>query len=253
MNSRGARTASPTPNLSARWLRLERLLTLARRLRAVANGSAVRWGNLRRVEPFCANFGISRGDPVDRYYIEGFLTRHADLIHGDVLEVQDQYYTSRYAKRVTRAHVVDIDPGNENATLVADLCDTDSLPEQAYDTIILTQVIQVLVDPVAALRNMWRSLRPGGSLLITGPTMGKLAYDLGEPLDYWRWTPDGFRELLRTALPQAGLQVAGAGNLLACIAYLMGMAQQDLSESDMRVDDPIHHLIVTALVTKPSG
>ena len=46
--------------------------------------------------PSGANYGYGRGNPVDRYYIEGFLARVAADGHGRVLEVGDHTYTRRF-------------------------------------------------------------------------------------------------------------------------------------------------------------
>src|SRR3954471_7003562 len=56
----------------------------------------VRFGDLRRTTPISSDFGYGRGGPVDRYYIEGFLARHAADVRGRVLEVGDARYTHRY-------------------------------------------------------------------------------------------------------------------------------------------------------------
>lgn len=52
--------------------------------------------------------GYDRGTPIERYYIERFLSEHAQRIRGSVLEVKDARYTRRFG-RGTRPHVVDID------------------------------------------------------------------------------------------------------------------------------------------------
>ena len=42
------------------------------------------------------DFGFDRGTPIDRYYIESFLSTHASDIRGHVLEVADNTYTRRF-------------------------------------------------------------------------------------------------------------------------------------------------------------
>src|SRR5215210_7162112 len=54
------------------------------------------FGSLRRVTPLSRYFGFDRGLPIDRYYIENFLARQAEDIHGRVLEIGDNSYTQRY-------------------------------------------------------------------------------------------------------------------------------------------------------------
>src|ERR1044071_8394248 len=57
---------------------------------------AMRFGHLRRLTPVSQIFGAERGRCVDRYYIENFLDRHAADIHGRVLEVANNSYTTRF-------------------------------------------------------------------------------------------------------------------------------------------------------------
>ena len=53
-------------------------------------------GHLRQLTPISYEFGYDRGQPVDRYYIENFLSRHADDIRGRVLEIGDNHYTRTF-------------------------------------------------------------------------------------------------------------------------------------------------------------
>jgi len=52
-------------------------------------GRSVRWGNLRRLRPFTDRYGYDRGTPIERSYIERFLSEHAQRIRGSVLEELD--------------------------------------------------------------------------------------------------------------------------------------------------------------------
>src|SRR5215217_8095737 len=62
---------------------------------------SVSLGDLRRVTPISAKFGLERGRPIDRYYIERFLQESAPHIRGRCLELGDAYYT----KTLGGAHV----------------------------------------------------------------------------------------------------------------------------------------------------
>ena len=44
----------------------------------------VRWGDLRRLSPIARDWGYGRGQPIDRVYIEDFLSSRASDIQGDV-------------------------------------------------------------------------------------------------------------------------------------------------------------------------
>jgi len=56
----------------------------------------IRFGSLRRVMPISRKWGFDRGLPIDRYYIERFLSAHALDICGYVLEIQDNAYTRKF-------------------------------------------------------------------------------------------------------------------------------------------------------------
>ena len=101
--------------------------------------------SLRRTRPVSAYWGFDRGMPVDRVYIERFLERHAADIRGRVLEVEDAEYTRTCGgTRVTTSDVLDVDPANERATVVADLGEAGSLPPERFDCAIVTQTLQYM-------------------------------------------------------------------------------------------------------------
>ena len=138
----------------------------------------VRFGDLRRTTPISPDFGYARGGPVDRYYIEGFLARHAADIRGRVLEIGDASYTHRFGgSRVTQADVLHIDPDAPGVTFVGDLADGSMLPDAAFDCIVLTQTLHLIFDHMAALRTLERILAPGGVLLLTVPGISNIATD----------------------------------------------------------------------------
>jgi hypothetical protein len=229
----------------------ERLRPAANRLIRNLPGRRVRWGSLRRVRPFSDCYGWDRGLPIDRYYIEGFLARRADAIRGEVLEVRDADYAMRFGgSRVTRAHVVDIDASNPKATLIADLTAQDALPADAYDAIIMTQTLHVTEDDEAGFRTLWRSLRPRGTILFSGPCVGRIDHELTE-VDSWRYTPNGLRRKLPRLLPGAHVEVEGFGNVLAGAAYLYGLAVQELTTAELDVRDPCFPIVVCAAISKP--
>jgi SAM-dependent methyltransferase len=200
----------------------------------------VRWASLRRTRPISA-WGYDRGTPVDRWYVERFLAEHAHLVRGHVLEVKEDLYASTLgAARIT---VLDIDAANPRATLIGDLVDPSTLPAGAYDTAVITQTLQYVSDPAAAVANLITSLAPGGHLLLTTPLVSRLS----GPQDRWRWTALGMRTLLAD---HPGAQVAAHGNCLAARAFLAGLAAEDVGAARLRVQDPQYPLLVTAVVPK---
>ena len=125
--------------------------------------------------PVSAEWGFDRGTPIDRYYIGRFLEAHAADVRGRVLEVKSSDYTRRFDRGVVRADVLDIDPKNEQATIVADLTAADHVPAGLFDCFILTQTLQFIYDAPAAVRHAHRLLAPGGALLATVPVVSRRA------------------------------------------------------------------------------
>jgi SAM-dependent methyltransferase len=202
-------------------------------------------GTARRTTPFSRHWGFDRGTPVDRYYIEGFLARRAADIRGDVLEIKDSTYTERFGTAVTRRDVLDIDPSNPHATIVADLADTESLPQDRFDCFILTQTLQMIYDTDAVIRSAHRVLRPGGTLLVTVPTTSRLTAP-----DYWRFTPPACERLFGDVFGPAQVTVAAHGNVLAGVAFLQGMAYEELTRRELDTNDDMFPLIVTVRAVK---
>ena len=67
----------------------------------------VEFGDLRRTAPISRRAERDRGKPVDRYYVDWFLSSHADDIRGRVLEIGDDTYTRRLGgDSVTRSEVL---------------------------------------------------------------------------------------------------------------------------------------------------
>ena len=200
-----------------------------------------------------ATYGTDRGLPVDRFYIEGFLARNAEAVRGSVLEVHDASYTRRFGgSRVGDSEVLDTDEANPEATLIADLAEPGSLPGGRFDCVILTQTLQYPNDAETALRNVWESLAPRGTALITVPCLARIDPDF-PAIDRWRFTALGLQTLLARACPGAELEVAGHGNVLVGVAFLMGMAVEDLSQSELEHQDDRFPLIACARVRKPGS
>jgi hypothetical protein len=106
---------------------VERLRLRLRRL-----SRPVRLGTLRRTTPISDHFGYDRGTPIDRYYIKRFLGDHREHIRGRVLEVKDGTYTNRFGARVMQQDILDVDPLNPLATIVADLAAADGVPDATF-------------------------------------------------------------------------------------------------------------------------
>jgi SAM-dependent methyltransferase len=201
-------------------------------------------GSLGSTTPFGTHWGYDRGTPVDRWYIERFLAEHRKDITGRVLEVKDSGYTRRFGQAVTECAVLDIDAANPLATHVADLATADDLPSASFDCVLLTQTLQFIFDARAAVAHTHRILRPGGVLLATVPVASPICE---APLtDHWRFTPLAVARLLEEAFGLGAVTVQGRGNVLAQVAFLEGLAAEDLTADELGVDDDRLALVVCA-------
>jgi SAM-dependent methyltransferase len=223
------------------YTRLYRRLPVPRSLAAVPRLPA---------EPMSRRFGLDRGRPVDRVFIERFLERHAADIRGRVLEIYEPTYAARFGgDRVTQADVVDAAGGNPRATLVGDLREPGWLPARAFDCVIVTQTLQATADPAAVVRSLGEALSSDGVVLASFAGVSQRSM-LGEEdgfRDLWRFTSDGVRELFARAGLRADVQAYG--NLAACGAFLYGMAEHETDPRAFAGDDPDYELVVCARAT----
>jgi hypothetical protein len=209
-----------------------------------------RWGNLRRRKPFSSYYGFDRGTPVDRFYIERFLAGRAQDIQGDVLEVGHARYARMFPDSTpARVEIVDNDRSNLEVSILANLSEPHSLPVGRFDCFILTQTLQLVANPETALQNAWETLTSGGVLLISVPGITRSDPDHVD-IDRWRFTTAGLETLLARTCPGGNQEVVGYGNLTSATAFLMGLAAEELYESDLSATDPYFTVSVCARVKK---
>jgi SAM-dependent methyltransferase len=213
--------------------------------------SGFNFGDLRRVTPFSRQFGFDRGDPVDRYYIERFLTAEAARIRGAVLEIGDPAYTRRFGSNVTSSDVLHFSRGVEGATITGDLTSADHIPSDSFDCIILTQTLHFIFDLRAALATIGRILRPGGCVLVTTPGISQICRDQADKeSDSWRLTPSSAARLFREYFKAENVRVESYGNVLTAAAFLYGLATRELSPAELDHHDPDYPLIVSIAAIK---
>jgi SAM-dependent methyltransferase len=212
----------------------------------------VRFGSFRRVQPIDPGYGFRWGQVIDRYYIERFLEHHADDIQGHVLEIADNVYTLRFGgARVIRSDVLHY-TGSPKATMVADLTDAGGIPSNTFDSIILTQTLQFIYDVRAAIRTLYRILKPGGVLLATGHGISQIShYDMEHWGEYWRFTSVSARRLFTEVFPEHCIAVQAYGNVLAATAFLHGLTAQELSREELDYRDPNYEVILGIRANKP--
>jgi len=229
-----------------------------RRLARLAVWPPVGWvsfGHLRRLIPISPDYGYSRGLPIDRYYIEKFLSEYAMDIRGNVLEIKHSKYTIKYGQnRVTKSDVLHPVEGNPNATIVADLTKADPLPSHCYDAIIFTQTLQVIYDIRTVIATLYRILKPGGVLLATVSGMAQISLDDFDKWgEYWRFTSLSARLLFEEAFSAGNVTVSAYGNVLAAISFLEGLACEDLRKHELDACDRSYEVLIAIRAVKPEN
>lgn len=147
-----------------------------------------------------------------RAYIDTFLGRYAAACSGTFLEFGDPRYRDRFRPAaIERYDIFDIAAG-PGVTVVGDLQHCPQVPDDTYDVIVCTQVLEHVPNPFLAAAELCRILKPGGLLLLTVPA----AYPYhSAPNDYWRYSRDSLRLLFGERLRE--IQIETFGNRLTIV------------------------------------
>jgi len=231
---------------------MQSLLRFFRKLVLWPPVNFVRFGSFKRLSPISNVFGLDRGFPVDRYYIEDFLEENCNLIYGHVLEIGDNIYTKKYGdNKVTKSDILHAVEGNKKANIVADLTKASHIPSNTYDCIILTQTLQFIFDLQAAIKTIHRILAPGGTLLVTIPGISRVSsYDMDRWGDYWRFTSLSAQRIFEDLFPLENINVKSYGNVLTAITSLHGLAASELKTSELNKVDVNYEVIISIRVMK---
>ncbi|MCL2024293.1 MAG: class I SAM-dependent methyltransferase [Coriobacteriia bacterium] len=207
----------------------------------------VMWfGFLGDVVPVEADWGVAKGTPIARYYIDQYFTQNAHVITGAVLEIGCRTYTERYGNHVTQSDILSHEACAEDVpTIVGDLADCPAIPNETYDCVVLTQVLCCLPDVMGALREVYRILKPGGFVLCTMPTISQISpYDMERWGEYWRFTSLGARELFARVFEPKTIDVCAYGNIFAATCSLQGIVAERVPQYKLDIHDPEYELNV---------
>jgi SAM-dependent methyltransferase len=211
----------------------------------------VKFGDLGRIAPIDDDFGYGRGTPVDRYYIAEFLRRHAEDILGRVLEVGDDELSRRYGgNRIIHQDILHVHPGNPRATIVGDLAVPGVLPPATFDCIVLTQTLHLIYDITSAVREIHRALKPNGVVLLTVPGISRI--DRGEWRKSWYWslTENSAGRMFADVFGAEQVNVEVHGNVFAAIAFLHGVALEEIRVVKLDIADPAFPVIISVRAQK---
>jgi SAM-dependent methyltransferase len=213
----------------------------------------VNFGSFKRLRPISSEWGAERGNPIDRYYIEKYLAECSRLIRGRVLEIGDDTYTRKFASpQLEQSDVLHVSENKPNVTIIGDLTSANHIPADSFDCIILTQTLQFIYDVPAVIRTVYRILKPGGCALVTVPGISQISrYDMDRWGDYWRFTTKSIFKLFEVHFPSENITVKAFGNVKASVAFLHGIAYEELRKNELDYFDPDYELLITVKATKP--
>jgi SAM-dependent methyltransferase len=225
-------------------------LRLAARRRGLASWpprGAIRFGSLRRTKPISTDYGFDRGTPVDRQYVEAFLREHASDIRGRVLEVGDDRYAVAFGgdavESISVLNLVGRGVANE---IVDDLARPRRLDGETFDCVICVQTLHLIYEVATAIENLAGILRPEGVLLATVPGISQVSSEPGQPWrDQWRFTCASASRAFAEVFGAENVSVRGYGNVLTSIAFLHGIAAEELTAKELDFRDPAYDLVVS--------
>jgi SAM-dependent methyltransferase len=208
-------------------------------------------GDLRRVTPIDPNWGFERGTPIDRVYVEEFISSHAADISGRVLEIAAPDYTTRFGCEVEHVDILMATEGNPQATIVGDLTEAPQIPSDGFDCAIVTQTLQFVYDVRAALATLHRILAPGGVLLATVPGITKISpLEDEEYGEWWHFTARSARRLAEEAFGAGNVEARSYGNVLSAAGFLYGLAASDLKPEELGAHDRLYEVVVGVRAVK---
>ena len=138
--------------------------------------------------PLFKRFSRALSAKLTRITLDQFIEANAS--HGRTLDIGAQ--NGPYARWFPNRVAIDIKPG----TGVRVLMDAHSLAlaDASFDVVLCTEVLEHLREPQRAIDEMYRVLKPGGTLLLTTRFLFPI-HDA--PHDYYRFTKYGLQHLLR--------------------------------------------------------
>lgn len=207
------------------------------------------------VTPVSDVFGLDRGTPLDRVFINRFLQKNRGIIHGDCLEVEEPVYTRKFGQPDHVAHALKFTatPGGAGQNeVVADLTQPQSVPEAKFDTFICTQTLNFIFDLDPVIASIHKLLKPGGHALITVAGISQISrYDYERWGDFWRFTDQSLRKLLTRQFAEENCALAVYGNVATSCLFLQGVSYEDIPDQKiMDTADPNYQMIVCAVVRK---
>ena len=185
-------------------------------------------------KPISNDFGLSRGTPIDRYYIESFLRENGLDVKGAALEIAESTYTRQFNHGITSFEILHVDRSNRKATIIGDLTQPETLPDKTVDCFICTQTLNFIFDVRKAIEGCFKLLKDGGVFLGTVSGISQISrYDMNRWGDYWRFTDLSLKKLFAEYFREENITIQMYGNVFAANAFLQGLALEDIEDKSL--------------------
>jgi SAM-dependent methyltransferase len=209
------------------------------------------WYNLRSVKPVSRVFGLDRGMPIDRFYIEKFIETNQDKIKGKVLEISENIYTKKFGRDVLSSDILHVDNHNNKATIIGDLSKPESLPKEQFDCFICTQTLNFIFDFNEAVKGIHKVLKKDGYCLVTMAGVCQVSrYDMDRWGDYWRFTTKSAEKVFGNVFGEGNIKVTSFGNVLSAVSLLEGLAAHELTPEELDYLDEDYQIIISVTAKK---
>ncbi len=195
-------------------------------------------------KPISRVFGCDRGTAVDRIYIEKFLEENQSVITGDVLEIGENRYTTKYGNAIRSSSVLHVKGWGGENTICGNLETGEGIEGRCFDCLILTQTLMFIYGLDNVVKNIYNLLKPGGTALITVSGISQISeYDNDNWGQYWSFYGCAFRPLFNKKFSSDNIIVKQYGNVKTAIALLYGITAEELRTEDIIYQDNLYPLI----------
>ncbi len=203
------------------------------------------------IEPTNRIFGLDRGKPIERYYIEKFLSDNSSYIKGAVMEVADSEYITKYGNEVEKKYIMHVCESIGDNGIIANLETGLGVTEGLVDCFILTQTLPFIFDVRSAARNVVRFLKSKGVALVTVSGIVQISrYDMDRWGHYWSFTTASLRKLFEECDDVESVEIKAYGNAKSAVYGLYGLAVEDMNIEDLEYQDDDYQQMITAVVKK---
>lgn len=148
---------------------------------------------------------------------EAVIPLMAKYLHGRVIDLGcgEMPFKRHLPSKVSEYHTIDLWPKAPQVTYIGDIQDMFMVPSEFYDGALLLEVLEHIPNPLQALSEVFRILKPNGVLIASAPHLSRI-HD--EPYDYFRFTIYGLLELFnRTGFNI--LEIYSKGGLCSFIGH----------------------------------